>query len=50
MAAAKKAATAVQAEVKETKKTTAKKATATKPVTKKAALQTSTANNFHVFT
>ena len=37
MAAAKKAATAVQAEVKETKKTTAKKATATKAVAEKAA-------------
>ena len=36
MAAAKKAATAVQAEVKETKKTTAKKATATKAVAEKA--------------
>lgn len=36
MAAAKKAATAVQAEVKETKKATTKKATATKAVAEKA--------------
>ena len=35
MAAAKKATAAVQAEVKETKKTTAKKATATKAASKK---------------
>ena len=37
MATAKKTATAVQAEVKETKKATAKKATATKAVAEKAA-------------